>query len=148
MIDQQQEFIFKPGKWVGEGSISFSSSSDQLFFITTWGIEPRIDEEIHCKQEVKMEGSEEDVLNKFHLYDLTPKSFNIALDNEIVGEVTGSGIIDEKTIAWEFLAQEGFQGYEVYELQSDGEYSFHAEYASLNQFRTIIDGCIRRITGD
>lgn len=145
MITQQHQFIFKPGKWTGEGTVSFSASPDQLFFITKWDVSQKNEDEgILCKQEVKMEAAEEKVVNSFLLYDVTPTSFHIELENELVGKAIGTGVIDEKTIAWEFRGQIGFQGFEVYELQDDGEYTLHAEYSSPDQFRTIIDGRIRK----
>jgi hypothetical protein len=141
----QHEFIFDPGKWVGEGTVGFSASSEQMFFATHWEVESKIDEGIRCEQEVKMEGADDKVHNKFHLYDVTSNSFNISLENDIVGQVIGTGIIDEQTIAWEFRGHIGFQGYEVYEKLPEGDYRFHAEYASPDQFRTIIDGIIRKV---
>jgi hypothetical protein len=49
-------------------------------------------------------------------------------------------VIDAKTIAWEFRNNEEFQGFEVYELQENGDYMLHAEYSTSEDFRTIIDG--------
>jgi len=146
-MTQNHDFIFQPGEWVGEGTVSFSSSPDQMFFVTNWNVSPSNGQGIRCEQIVQMEGVEDSVRNHFSLSDITSDKFDIALENEIVGQVTGTGIIDDKSIAWEFQGQLGFQGYEVYELHSDGEYSFHAEYASPDQFRTIIDGRIRRKEG-
>jgi len=137
-------FILKPGQWVGEGTVSFSASPEQLYFITKWEINSKNKERIQCNQEVRMEGGEEPLLNKFHVFDVTDNTFKIILENSIVGQVSGTGIIDEKTIAWEFRGHIGFQGYEVYEAEGDDLYKFHAEYASPDQFRTIIDGHVRR----
>jgi hypothetical protein len=64
------------------------------------------------------------------------------LENELLGKVKGAGVIDEKTIAWEFHGTGGLEGFEVYELQDNGDYMMHAEYSSPDQFRTIIDGRI------
>ena len=140
-------FILESGQWVGEGTVSFSASPEQLYFVTKWGIDSGSKEGIICNQEVRMEGAEEAVLNSFQVFDLTDDAFKITLENNIVGKVSGTGIIDEKTIAWEFRGQIGFQGYEVYEAEGDGLYKFHSEYASPDQFRTIIDGHIR-LTGE
>jgi hypothetical protein len=140
----KHSFILEPGEWVGEGTVSFSASEEQLYFITKWGIDLGEEDEIECNQEVRMEGAEETVQNSFQIYDLTSNSFNITLENNILGKVSGSGIIDDKTIAWEFRGHIGFQGYEVYEMEGEGLYKFHAEYASPDQFRTIINGHIRK----
>lgn len=142
---QQHGFIFEPANWTGEGAVGFSASPEQVPFSTSWIIDPMEDEGIRCQQRVEMEGADEDVRNKIHIYDISEKAFSISLENEIVGQVIGSGIIDEKTIAWEFRGHIGFQGYEVYEKTGDGsEYRFHAEYSSPDQFRTIIDGIITK----
>jgi hypothetical protein len=60
----------------------------------------------------------------------------------MLGSVQGKGIIDAKTIAWEFRGHPDFEGFEVYELQENGDFMLHAEYSSLDQIRTIIDGRI------
>jgi len=78
------------------------------------------------------------------LYDFSGNKFKIELESEQINKSVGSGLIDEKTIAWEFRSSEGMEGFEVYELQENGDYMFHAEYASLGQFRTIVDGRIWR----
>lgn len=142
---QQHGFIFEPGEWSGEGTVSFSASPEQVPFTTKWIVESNQDEGVRCSQRVDMDGSDEHVLNKMHFYDVTSNSFNVSLENEIVGQVIGTGIIDDNTIAWEFRGHIGFQGYEVYEKKVNGaEYHFHAEYASPDQFRTIIDGVIKK----
>lgn len=139
----KHSFILEPGQWVGEGTVTFSASPEQLYFLTKWGVDPNAKEGIICSQEVRMEGAEEALHNTFQVSDVTTNAFKITLENEIVGKVSGTGIIDEKTIAWEFRGKIGFQGYEVYEIEGDGLYKFHAEYSSPDQFRTIIDGYIR-----
>lgn len=140
----KHSFILEPGEWVGEGTVTFSASDQELYFITQWGIDAGEEDMIECSQQVRMEGEDETVLNNFEIYDVTPKSFKITLENDLLGKVSGTGIIDENKIAWEFRGQIGFQGYEVYELEGEGLYKFHAEYASPDQMRTIIDGHIRK----
>lgn len=136
------EFIFQPGLWIGEGKISFSSSPDHLHFYTKWMIASETDGFIHCQQKVETRGVDDLVVNSFKLGKLTPSSFNIELKNELVGKVTGQGIIDSKTIAWEFRGNHQVEGFEVYEIQDNSDYTVHAEYSSTDQFRTIIDGRI------
>ncbi|ADI37678.1 putative uncharacterized protein [Waddlia chondrophila 2032/99] len=145
MREQKHRFIFEAGHWIGEGTVGFSASPEQVLFSTSWTIDPIEKEEIRCQQRVQMEGAEEDVCNKIHIYGVTQNAFSISLENEILGQVIGAGIIDEHTIAWEFRGDIGFQGYEIYEKKRDGsEYRFHAEYSSPDQFRTIIDGIITK----
>lgn len=140
----KHSFILEPGEWVGEGTVAFSSGEKELYFITQWGIDLSEEDEIECSQQVRMEGALETVVNSFQIYDVTSKSFNITLENELLGKVSGTGIIDDTTIAWEFRGHIGFQGFEVYKLEGEGLYKFHAEYTSPDHSRTIIDGHIRK----
>jgi len=136
------EFIFMPGRWVGGGKIAFSVSPELVRFYTSWTLEEKKQNAIHALQRVEMQSLEEVVNNKFTVYDLEEKKFKIDLENDLIGSATGIGIIDEKTIAWEFRGNTGIEGFEVYELQENGDYMLHAEYSSAEQFRTIIDGRI------
>lgn len=142
----QHAFIFESGLWVGEGRVRFSSSPDQVKFYTKWTIPKNLKqatgEEGSCSQQVEMLGSNEQVVNKFVITMQSQNSFMISLENEMVGKVQGKGIVDEKTIAWEFRGHPGFEGFEVYELTDNGDYMLHAEYASPDQFRTMIEGRI------
>jgi hypothetical protein len=136
----KHEFIFESGTWIGEGRITFSASPEHLHYYTRWRIEKINDRESVCKQEVEMRGADENVHNKLSFSEVTPKSFKVTLENELIGKVTGTGVTDDKTIAWEYRGHSDFEGFEVYELQENGDYMIHAEYASSDQYRTIIDG--------
>lgn len=136
----QHQFLFHPGSWIGEGRVSFNASAEIIRFYTKWLIEAAVNGEISSLQEVEMQGTEPNMFNRFKVSQVTPISFVIALENELLGQVTGSGVVDEKTIAWEFHGKGSLEGFEVYELQDNGDYLLHAEYSSLDQFRTIIDG--------
>lgn len=138
----QHHFILFPGKWVGEGNITFSASPDQLHFYTRWMIGDVNSGAITCTQEVEMPGNEPNMLNNFLFSELSANAFQVQLENDILGKVQGKGIIDTKTIAWEFHGGPSLEGFEVYELQDNGDYKMHAEYSSPDQFRTIIDGRI------
>lgn len=138
----QHAFILSPGKWVGEGKISFSASSENLRFYTRWLIGDADKGSITCSQEVEMPGNEPNMINNFVFSNVTTSSFAVELENDVLGKVKGTGIIDQKTVAWEFHGGGGLEGFEVYELQDNGDYMLHAEYASPDQFRTIIDGRI------
>lgn len=138
------EFIFKPGTWVGEGKVTFSASPERVRFYTKWTIEKEKNGEITCQQHVEMEGGDSNVYNTFIFSDiqLATGTFNVELTSEMLGSVQGKGLIDVKTIAWEFRDHPEFQGFEVYELQDNGDFMLHAEYSSVDQIRTIIDGRI------
>lgn len=141
------EFIFKPGIWIGEGKITFSASPDEVKFYTRWNSQPESDEAILTAQEVELHGMEDKVTNNFELTDITSEHFLLRLENELVGQAHGKGVVDEHTIAWEIKGSDNFEGYEVYEKQENGEYIFHAEYTSDDQFRTIIDGRVWKKLG-
>lgn len=138
----KHEFIFKPGQWIGEGKITINVSPERLRFYTRWLIDPIEAQSICCQQHVEMEGRDENVFNRFLLSEINDKSFKIEFTSELLGILQGKGIIDAKTIAWEFRGYSDFEGFEVYELQPDGDYMMHAEYASSENFRTTIDGRI------
>lgn len=140
---QGHQFIFSAGQWIGEGKITFSASPDHLRFYTKWEIEP-VDKTgaICCQQQVEIEGGDDRVCNRFVCLNLQPEAFVIQLRNELFGEMEGKGVVDVKTIAWEFRGNPDFEGFEVYELQENGDYMLHAEYASSEEFRTIVDGRI------
>ena len=89
-----------------------------------------------------MQGTEPNMKNAFVITHITSSSFEIDIENDLLGKVHGTGVIDARTIAWEFHGKDSLEGFEVYELQEDGDYMMHAEYTSVDQFRTIIDGRI------
>lgn len=135
-------FLYTPGVWLGEGVVTFSASPEKVRFYTKWLINN--EDEMHqiaCEQKVELQGSDENILNDLVFFDITSSKFLVKLENVLFGKVTGKGIIDSKTIAWEYRSPDVMEGYEVYELQDNGDYLFHAEYAA-DQFRTIIDGRI------
>src|SRR5438105_2334027 len=113
----QHEFIFHPGNWVGEGKVAFSSTPENLHFYTKWTIEKADTFGISATQIVEIQGSEPSMSNQFVFSEVTPIKFVIGLENDILGKVVGAGVIDSKTIAWEFHGQGRLEGFEVYELQ-------------------------------
>ncbi len=135
-------FILQSGTWLGEGKITFNNSPDSISFYTKWTFNDPSDGTIIASQEVEMMGVPDKVQNQFLISDISDESFIIQLENEDVGMVIGKGVIDEKAVAWEFRESNGFEGYEVFTKSENDEYTFHAEYASTEQFRTIIDGRI------
>lgn len=140
---QKHHFIFSPGVWIGEGKITFSTSPESIRFFTKWTIQD-FDQKVGylCQQQVEMLGVEESVFNQLTVFDTTAESFAVCLENDLIGKVLGKGVVDQKTIAWEYRQGTDFEGFEVYELQDNGDYMLHAEYSSPDQYRTIIDGRI------
>lgn len=137
----QHQFILSPGTWIGEGKITFSASPEFIKFYTKWQITEEQPGVMKASQTVEMQGVEEHVINQFRFTDLTPKSFALTIESETIGSVQGKGIIDARTIAWEFRDNLSFEGFEVYELQENGDYFLHAEYSS-EEYRTIVEGLI------
>jgi len=136
----KHDFIFKPGTWVGEGRVTFSTSPEHIHFYTKWIISKEEQNAISCTQEVEMRGGGENVCNHFTFLDISDTSFAIQLENELLGKTIGKGVVEAKTIAWELRDHPDFEGFEVYELQDNGDYMVHAEYISPDSHRTTIDG--------
>lgn len=140
-------FLFNPEEWLGDGTITFNEFGHGLKFYTRWKVTDSSEKAVNCTQEIEVEGLMDKTQNKFTLSDLKPTSFTITLENESLGKVTGKGVIDEKTVAWEFSNKElGFEGFEIYEIQEDGSYITRGEYISIDQLRTIIEGKIWKKT--
>lgn len=135
-------FILSPNSWLGEGKIKLNMVEEELGFYTRWKVAERDSSGlIECVQEVQVKGLSDVMNNQFTFLDLTHSSFIIELENQVLGRVRGTGIINDKVIAWEFRVKEvGFEGFEIYEKQEDNSYLVRAEYASSDQFRTLIQG--------
>lgn len=135
-------FILTPSAWLGEGKIQLNMVEEELAFFTRWNIQKKDPSgKIECLQEIQVKGLSEIMNNQFLFYDLVSEKFLIDLDNPALGKVTGKGVITDTVIAWEFRARDiGFEGFEFYEKQADDSYLMRAEYATPDQFRTIIKG--------
>jgi hypothetical protein len=135
-------FIFSPEAWIGEGKIQLNRVEEELLFYTRWNVSSRDQQGlITCAQEIQVKGHSDVMINQFVMYDLTANGFTIDLENQALGKVTGKGIISDNLIGWEFRAPEiGFEGFEFYEKQPDDSYLMRAEYASTEEFRTLIHG--------
>lgn len=135
-------FILNPHDWLGEGKIQLNMVEEELSFFTKWNVAKKDDSgKIECLQEIQVKGLSDIMQNQFLFYDLTSGAFTIELENVALGKIIGSGIISDKVIAWEFRVSDiGFEGFEFYEKQLDNTYLMRAEYATADQFRTIITG--------
>jgi hypothetical protein len=138
-MEQKSHFLFTPGEWLGTGQVSFSMSPDVLQFRTKWAIfqdEPTL---YRCTQTVEIVGGDR-IINVFEVVPHDSRSFDIILENEVLGTFLGTGVTEERLVAWEFRQKGTFEGYEVYKKVDDSEYSMHAEYLSSDDTRTTIRG--------
>ncbi|MBN4067448.1 hypothetical protein JYU14_05130 [Simkania negevensis] len=136
-------FIFSPGTWEVDGTISFNLPIDELVFAATWNVTHK-EGTISAIQEVFVEGMSEKMINRFTITNVTNNRFAIELKNGVFGQVKGKGVKDNKKIAWELKGGEGhIEGFEVYEQKSEELYTVHAEYTSSDQCRTIIIGSLK-----
>lgn len=137
-----KEFILTPGIWLGEGKISFSASPEFIKFYMKWEITEEAPNVIRASQAIQMQGIEQKSINEFTFSEITDASFVVKLENEVFGEIMGSGIINDRMIGWEFQKDANFQGFETYERQENGDFFLHAEYGTNDRYRTIIEGLV------
>ncbi len=134
-------FFEKDQVWLGQGVINFSMTCDQLKFYARWSCSETADHGVLCRQEIEIDGVMDRIENQFEFHDLLEGRFVVALENPVWGNVKGKGLIDQKTIAWEFFRQEsGYEGLEVYEKLDTDQYLLRAEYMSPDLYRTQIEG--------
>lgn len=138
----QHSFLFNAGVWLGQGTIQLNMVTEELAFFTRWNIENKDhSNKIACEQEIQIKGFSDTMRNQFCISNMEHGEFIIDLENQAVGKIQGKGLINDKIIAWEFRINEiGFEGFEVYEKQEDQSYFLRAEYATADQFRTLIQG--------
>lgn len=137
-------FIFSPGTWRGEGKIVLNMVEEELLFSTSWTVQPKdFAGKISCVQEVQINGLSEGMRNELNFYDFQAKTFAVDMENSNVGHIVGMGVYDDKMIGWEFRNNDmNFEGFETYNLQSDGSYLMKGEYVTSDQFRTLIEARI------
>ena len=143
-------FILETGRWIGEGHIRFSMMEEgPLSFVTSWEIPaPDCKGKVAAVQEIRVAGLAQNMCNRLVFYDIQSNQFAIELQNQSLGAVIGQGIINPALFGWEFrLEKFGFEGFEFYETgKEERTYLFHAEYATAEDFRTVIHGKIWRGT--
>jgi hypothetical protein len=137
-------FIVSPGSWSGEGKILLNMVEEELLFNTNWAIQQKdFSGKVQCAQTIQIQGLSENMRNELTFYDFQTKTFAVDMENQNIGRIVGTGVFDQKMIAWEFRDnQMDFQGYETYLLQNDGSYLMHGEYVTSDQFRTQIEARI------
>jgi hypothetical protein len=138
-------FIFNPGKWKGEGLINFSGADDQLAFTMTFEIENLKNERIKFNQIVHIEGFDDVMENHFEISKISAKDFSITLNNHLISNVAGEGLINQKILAWEFHKPDECEGFEIYEKLDNGDYLMRAEYMGGDEFRTYIKGTLKKL---
>lgn len=137
-------FIFSPGSWYGEGRILLNMVEEELIFNTNWSVLNRdFVGKVVCSQEIQIQGLSENMRNELTFYDFQSGKFSVDMENQNVGRIVGTGVFDEKVIAWEFRNNDmNFEGYETYTLQTDGSYHMRGEYVTSDQLRTQIEARI------
>jgi hypothetical protein len=136
------QFLFEPGVWLGAGQVTFSISPDLLYYRTKWSIVEGQLGRLQCTQTVEIVGGDQ-MINVFSVIRKDQNSFDITLENELLGIFSGQGVLEKELIAWEFREPGKLEGYEVYERTSEEEYSMRAEYISSSDgARTKIQGKI------
>jgi len=136
-----QDFIFSQGIWLGEGKIAFSTSPEFLQFYMKLDISPQTDNLIKAIQTIQIQRIKEETINHFTFMEMTTENFNVMIENEIFGQVSGKGIIKEKMISWQFKGNPVFEGSETYKRLENGEFFLQAEYG-MDQYRTLIEGVL------
>lgn len=134
--------------WLGQGTLTFSYSSEKIPFYTKWIVDPIHQGVIRAQQHVVKQGENETLVNDFSFAAITEGSFTVELKNEAINCVRGKGTVEDQRIFWTYYTTifseefEAFRGFEAYQLQENGEYLFHAEYTSTGEYITIVSGRI------
>jgi len=140
----KHSFILQPNLWTGEGIITLNMVEEELSFLTKWHVQKEeVGGKIPSVQQLQIAGISENMRNELVFFDFSSKTFSVEMENMNIGKVVGTGVYDDKCIAWEFRDNEmNFEGFEAYHLLTDGSYKMHAEYVTSDQFRTQIEGRI------
>lgn len=133
-------FIFNSEMWNGEGNIRLNMVDEELGFFTRWNF-LKTNGKIEGIQEIQVKGLSDIMHNQFTFSNFAQNKFVIELENQALGRIVGVGLATDKVIAWEFRIPDlGFEGFEFYERDADDNYMMRAEYATRDQFRTLIQG--------
>ncbi len=140
-------FIFTPGSWLGEGTITLPTKKEKFTFYTLWDISEVDDRgKITCVQKIEMQGVPDHMYNEFSFSDISLRHFSVTLESQSIKDMIGSGIINPEVISWEFrLSHLGFEGFELYQIGPNPEtYLSHAEYKTGDDFHVVIHGKVWR----
>jgi hypothetical protein len=142
-------FIIQSGQWLGVGTMRFGMIPLKINFYMKWIVNSKEEGVIHAEQRIEApEADKPPILNRYRFSDFQEKSFAVELENEDIGVVNGTGMIEENAITWQFSKRvpfegsEGFEGFESYTLQPNGEYSLECEYQTEPLYRTFVSGRI------
>jgi hypothetical protein len=142
-----KHFLHTPGCWLGQGTIVFSTTPEELTFFMRWTISSQEGGEILGTQEIELKGGADKMINQYKMSLTALDRFNVLLENDILGSILGKGYADDRILAWEFRKTPAdFEGVEIYELQADGNYVTRAEYITSDQYRTTIRGTLWKQT--
>lgn len=116
-------------------------AEDELNFSMKWKVFSAEEGVIRSHQLIQVEGVQDKMENTFSFLDIKGGKFALELENHLVGKVRGKGLIEPKTIAWEFCkTPQLFEGFEIYKLQEDGSYRVRAEFTAGEGLRTYVKG--------
>lgn len=132
-------FLFKEGTWEGSGHITLPMTDDPFPLTVRWTISPLDEERFRAVQRVEVE-NHDPMVNTFTVIKPSEGDFQLFLENESIGMFAGDGVSDDTKLAWEFSHKGALEGFEVYELKGDDQYSFRAEYLGGDGFATVVSG--------
>src|SRR5258708_15270179 len=106
-------FIFSPGNWFGEGKITLNMVEEELIFSTNWAVLTKdFSGKVGASQEIQIQGLSDHMRNDLIFYDIQQKTFSLDMENPNIGRITGTGLYDDNTIAWEFRNNDmNFEGF-------------------------------------
>ncbi|MBB64242.1 MAG: hypothetical protein CMO81_04190 [Waddliaceae bacterium] len=141
-------FLLEPGVWQGNGTLLFKGTPEKWPIFIRWEIHKGAPLLIDALLTIDISS-----LSTVHhyRYKIIPgedeKKFQIRLQNEVIGNLEGKGIIDQKYIAWDFHDPKlPYEGLERYLLLENGGYRIASEFCSTDQTRLQITGEIHQKT--
>jgi hypothetical protein len=141
----KEHFLFRPGQWKGKGNISIPLTDEPFPINVQWTISLLEEGKFRAVQVVEID-DQEPMTNIFTVSCQSDTEFQLFLDNETLGGVfAGTGIFDDKKLAWEFAHSGAIEGFEVYERGQDDLYTFRAEYSGGEGFSNQVSGSLEEI---
>ncbi len=137
-------FILEPGKWVGEGQITFSVTNQSVNYRTVWTIHPEHKGAILAQQMVYLEGVEEPTRNFYKFSRQQGESFSVIMENPLFGDVSGQATLNEELFEFEIAHSNEFFGKESYRSLPENCFEVSATYTSEEKETTQIRGLLRR----